>query len=85
MQISFYDWCLSQYLPNGGYKFTKTVTIQHVLKTTDDSDIGYAVDVKLKSRANFRKRNNIFPIFPKKKMGMKHFSQSLWTTLNHQL
>ena len=45
--INFYGRCLSKYLLNAVYKYTNTATLEDVLRTADEFDIGKAVDNNL--------------------------------------
>ena len=36
--------CVAQFLPYAEYNFTKTVAIEDVVKTSDDSHVGYALE-----------------------------------------
>ncbi len=44
---NLYGWAMSESLPYGDVKFDTTVTIEEVLNTTDDNDIGYFVEVDI--------------------------------------
>ena len=55
---------MSEYLPNDEIKFDRSVKLEDILKTLDDSDIGYPVEVDLKYPDNKKFRTKNFPFGP---------------------
>ena len=43
-----YGWAMSEYLPYDEIEFDRTVELEEILSTSDDSDIGYFFEVHLK-------------------------------------
>ena len=43
-----FGWCLTKHSPYAEYKYTKTVEMENVLKTSDYSDSGFALEVNSK-------------------------------------
>ena len=68
MQKKLDCWRLSQYLPRRDYTVTNTVTIKDVLKTSDDSDVGYAVHVNIKNHDHCKKLTKFFPFLTRTKI-----------------
>ena len=57
---------MSEPLPYDEIKFDKNVKLEHILNTTDDSDIGYIIEVDLKYPDNTKKKKrNIFHLLLK--------------------
>ena len=44
---SLYGWGMSQYLPYDDIKFDGDVKVEDILNTSDDSEVGYFVEVDL--------------------------------------
>ena len=45
---NLYGWAMSQYLPYDEIKFVDNVKLEEILNTSDDSEVGYFVQVDLK-------------------------------------
>ena len=65
--INLYDWAMSHYLPYDEIKFDKNVTLENILETSDDSEIGYFVECDLKYPENIREKTKHFPFCPMNK------------------
>ena len=61
---NLYGHSMSQPLPYVEIKFDKRIKLEGILKTTDDSDIGYFVQVDLKYPDNIREKTKNFPFAP---------------------
>ena len=61
--INLYGHSMSQYLPYDEIKFYN-VTLEDILNTPDDSDIGYFVEVDLKYPDNIKEGTKNFPFAP---------------------
>ena len=46
---NLYGWAMSEYLPFDESEFDRNVKLEDILNTPDDSDIGYFIEVDLKS------------------------------------
>ena len=44
---SIFGWAMSQSLPSDGIKFGTCVSLEEILNTPEDSDIGYFLEVNL--------------------------------------
>ena len=64
---NLYGWAMSEYLPYDENKFDTNVKSKDILKTPDDSDNGYFVEVDLKYPDNIKEKTKKFPIAPLKK------------------
>ena len=56
----FNGWAISESLPHDGIKFDKKSKLEDILIFSDDSDIGYSVEVGLKILMESRKKQRIF-------------------------
>ena len=55
---------MSQHLPYDEIKFERNVKLEDILKTPDDSDIGYFIQVDLTYPENIKEKQNIFHLLP---------------------
>ena len=55
---------MSEPLPYDEIKFDNKVKLEDILKTPDDSDIGYFIEVDLKYPDNIKQKTNHFPFAP---------------------
>ena len=62
-----YGWAISKYLSYDEIKFDENVKLEDILKTTDDSDIGYFIGVDLKYPDNIKEKTKNFPFARVKK------------------
>ena len=51
---NLYGWAISEYLPCDEIKFDRNVYLEEILNTSDDSDIGYFIEVDLKYLDNIK-------------------------------
>ena len=66
---------MSQYLPYDEIKFDNNIKLDDILKTPDDSDIGYFIEVDLIYPDNIKEKTKNFPIAPmNKKINSNKFS-----------
>ena len=76
---NLYGHSMCQLLPYDEIKFDKNVELEDILKTPDDSDIGYFIEVDLKSSEKKEKIKH-FPFAPvNKKYSPKDFSDYMKT------
>ena len=61
-----YGWAKSQYLPYDEIKFVKNVTLEDI-ETSDDSEIGYFLEVHLTYCQNIKEKTKYFPFAPENK------------------
>ena len=59
-----YGHSMSQPLPFDGIKFDNNVTLEDILNTPDDNDIGYFVEVDLTYPNNIKEKTKNFPFAP---------------------
>ena len=72
---NLYGHSMSQYLPYDEIKFDNNVTLEDIINTPDDSDIGYFVEVDLKYPDNIKQKTKNFPFAPmNKKINPDNFS-----------
>ena len=72
---NLYGHSMSEPLPYGEIKFDNSVKLQDILNTSDDSDIGYLVEVDLKYPDSIKQKTKYFPFAPvNKKINPKNFS-----------
>ena len=64
---NLYGWAMSQYLPYGDIKFDGDVKLEDILNTSDDSEVGYFVEVDLKYPEGIREKTKNFPFCPENK------------------
>ena len=63
---------MSQWLPYDGIKFeTENICLEEILNTTDDSDIGYFLEVDPEYPHNIRDETRHFPFCPEKNLYLK--------------
>ena len=65
---SLYGWAMSEYLPYDEIKFDRSVNLEDILNTPDDSDIGYFIEVDLKSPDNIKEKTKNFPFAPESRI-----------------
>ena len=58
---NLYGHSMSQYLPYDEIKFDNNITLEDIINTPDDSDIGYFVEVDLKYPDNIKQKTKNFP------------------------
>ena len=62
-----YGWAMGQYLPYNDIKFDGDVKLDDILNTSDDSEVGYFVEVDLKHPEGIREKTKNFPFCPENK------------------
>ena len=62
--VNLYGWAMSEYLPYDEIKFEQNVKLEDILNTSDESDIGYFVEVDLKYPDNIKEKTKYFPFAP---------------------
>ena len=73
--VNLYGHSMNQFLPYDEIKFTNNVTLEDILNTPDDSDIGYFVEVDLKYPDNIKEETKNFPFAPvNKKINLDDFN-----------
>ena len=66
---------MSQYLPYDEIEFDNNITLEDIINTPDDSDIGYFVEVDLKYPDNIKQKTKNFPFASvNKKINPDNFS-----------
>ena len=66
---------MSQYLPYDEIQFDNNVTLEDILKTPDDSDIGYFIEVDLTYPNIIKEKTKNFPFAPmNKKINPNNFN-----------
>ena len=58
---NLYGNSISEPLPYYEIKFDRDIKLEDILKTPDDSDIGYFIEVDLKYLDNIKKKTKLFP------------------------
>ena len=58
---------MSQCLPYDNMKFDKYVTLEDILNTKDDSEIGYFIECDLRYPDNIKQKTKNFPSAPENK------------------
>ena len=58
---------MSQYLPYDEIKFDNNVTLEDIINTPDDSDIGYFIEVDLTYPNKIKEKTKNFPFAPMNK------------------
>ena len=61
---NLYGHSMSQYLPFDEIIFDNNVTLEDIINTPDDNDIGYFVEVDLKYPDNIKEKTKKFPFAP---------------------
>ena len=64
---NLYGWAMSQYLPYDEIKFVDNVKLGDILNTSDDSEVGYFVEVDLKYPDGIKQKTKNFPFCPENK------------------
>ena len=64
---NLYGHSMSQPLPYDEIKFDKSIKLEDILNTPDDSDIGYFIEVDLKYPDKIKQKTKNFPFAPVKK------------------
>ena len=72
---NLYGHSMSEPLPYDEIKFGKIVKLEDILKTPDENDIGYLIEVDLKYSDNMKEKTKHFPFAPvNKKLNPDDFS-----------
>ena len=72
---NLYGHSMSQYLPYDEIKFDYNITLEDIINTRDDTDIGYFVEVDLKYPDNIKQKTKNFPFASvNKKINPDNFS-----------
>ena len=72
---NLYGHSMSQYLPYDEIKFDNNITLEDIINTPDDSDIGYFVEVDLKYPDNIKQKTKNLPfVSVNKKINPDNFS-----------
>ena len=75
---NFYGWAMSEYLPYDEIKFDNNGKLGDIIDTSDDSDIGYFIEVDLKYPDNIKEKTKNFPFAPvNKKINPDGFSECM--------
>ena len=61
---NLYGHSMSQYLPYDEIKFNNNIKLEDILNTSDDSDIGYFIEVDLTYPNNIKEKTKNFPFAP---------------------
>ena len=61
---NLYGWAMSQYLPYENLKINNDVSLEDVLKTADDSDVGYIIECDLHAPKEIHEKLKQFPPCP---------------------
>ena len=64
---NLFGWATSEYLPCDEFKFGRIVKLKDIIKTADDSDFGYFIEVGLKYPDNTKDTTKNFPFAPENK------------------
>ena len=64
---NLYGHSMSQFLPYDEIKFEKDISLEKILNTPDDNDIGYCLEVDLKYPDNIKEKTKYFPFCPENK------------------
>ena len=64
---NLYGWAMSESLLHDKVKLDNNVNLEDILNTSDDSDIGYFVEVDIKSPDNIKQKTKNFPFAPENK------------------
>ena len=65
---NLYGYVMCQYLPYDDIKFeTEDISLEEILNTPDDNDIGYFLEVDLEYSDNIRQKTKYFPFAPENK------------------
>ena len=73
---NLYGHSRSEYLPYDEIKIDQNVKLEDILNTSDESDIGYFVDVDLKYPDNIKEKTKYFPFAPvNRKINTDNFNE----------
>ena len=73
-----YGWAMSEVPPHDESKIDRNVKLHDILKTADDSDIGYFVEVQSKYPDKLKNKTKIFHFCPEKKISRQDkFSKNM--------
>ena len=64
---NLYGWAMSQYLPYDEIKLETDFSIDDILQTPDDNDIGYFIEVDLSYPKEIKEKSKYFPFAPVKR------------------
>ena len=64
---NLYGWAMSESLPLDEIKFDTNVELANILNTSDDSDVGYFIEVDLSYPDNIKEKTKNFPFAPENK------------------
>ena len=64
---NLYGHSMSQFLPYDEIKFEKDICLEEILKTPDDSEIGYFLEIDLKYPDDIKQKTKYFPFCPENK------------------
>ena len=59
---------MSQYLPNGNYKWNNNITLEKILECREDSKTGYIIECDLEYPKELHDLHNDYPLCPEKKL-----------------
>ena len=77
---NLYGWAMSESLPYDEIKFDRNVKLEKILSNSDDSEIGYFVEVDLRYPNNIKEKIKSFPFAPEnKKFNSDDFSDYMKT------
>ena len=62
---NLYGWAMCQHLPMSNFKWSED-NIDHILKTKEDSNEGYILEVDLEYRKELHDLHNDYPLAPEK-------------------
>ena len=71
---NLYGHSMSQYLPYDEIKFDNNITLEDIINTPDDSDIGYFVEVDLKYPDNIKQKTKNFPFASVNKINFDNYN-----------
>ena len=63
---NLYGWAMSEYLPYDEINIDRIVKLEEILKTPDDGDIGYFIQIDLKYPDEIKRKTKNFPFAPEK-------------------
>ena len=64
---NLYGWAMGEDQPYVEIKFDRIITLEDILTTPDDSDIGYFIEVDVKYTDNVKEKTKNFPFAPENK------------------
>ena len=65
---NLYGLAMSEYLPYDNIKFDKNVSLEDILNTPNDNEIGYFVECDLSYLDNIKEKTKFFPFCPENKL-----------------